>query len=206
MPLSPLTTGPRRLRDSAFTLIEVMIAVAVLTVGMFSVLSMIPTLSGTRKLALEMVLARQIAESLAERVQGAAWSDLGGNVTTITNENAWSLPRYYNSSLPKNPPLTEDTAIGQDNVQTVGILTQRSGMANLKIYLEYYTGDIMKTANDRTAFMNAISGTAGLANRRDQFNSTNQDGVAIVRILLTWNEPIAGRPMNRHELFVARRN
>lgn len=202
-------------RQLGFTLVEVMIAVAVLAVGMFGVLSMIPTLSSARTLAVEMVIARQIADTLAERIQGAAWRELGGARTTpgTFNTNSWSLPRYRSSVSPLNPPMTEDDADPNHNLITNGIVVQRTGVPNLKVYVEYYTGLIMndpvasKRATDRSSWYNAISGSTGIGNRMTTFNGTAADGIApstIVRIIVTWREQ-NGAPINSHEIFTARR-
>ena len=196
-------------RCAAFTLIEVMIAVAVLAVGMFGVLSMIPTLSSARTQAVEMVIARQVADTMAERIQGVAWRELGGTRTSpgTYNTNAWSLPRYRSSMSPINPPMTEDSPDPNHNLLANGVIAQRTGVPDLKVYLEYYNGAIMKSATDRTSWYNAINGSTGIGNRMNTFNGTSSDVLTpstIVRIIVTWREQ-NGAPVNSHEIFTARR-
>ena len=190
---------------AAFTLIEVMIAVAVMTVGMFGVLSMIPTLSSARDTALQMVIARQVADSVAERIQGTAWGELGGNRSTQVsgafNYNAWSLPRYTTNSI--NPPMTEDATDPNNNLLSNGVLAQLTGVPNLKVYLEYYTGAIMTSATDRTSWYAAITGSTGIGNRMTTFTTNGYNSV-VVRVLITWKEQ-NGVPINTHELFIARK-
>lgn len=198
---------------TAFTLIEVMIAVAVLAVGMFGVLSMIPTLASARTLAVEMVVARQLAASVAERIQGAAWVELGGARTVLGSYNteSWSLPRYRDDT-PINPPMTEDNPDPNHNLLVNGLVAQRTGIPNLKVYLEYYTGlimndpDVSKRATDRKSWYNAISGLTGKANRMITFSNNGDAANAsvIVRIVVTWREQ-NGSPVNFHEIFTSRK-
>lgn len=198
-------------RRMGFTLIEVMIAMAVLTVGMFGVLSMIPTLSSARTLALEMVVARQVASSLAERIQGATWKELGGTQQNpgTYNTEAWSLPRYREGT-PINPPMTQNDINPYHNLISTGLLAQTAGVPDLKVYLEYYHGRIMTDpavrATDRTTWYAAITGTAGINNRKLDFADfgTGSTDSVIVRIQVTWREQ-NGAPMNSHEIFTARK-
>lgn len=214
--LSPIP--PARIFPSkeAFTLVEVMIAVAVLTVGMFGVLSMIPILSKTRDSALELVTARQLAATIAERIQGSAWKELGGTTTQTTgafNVNAWSLPRYRDTAVPVNPPLTENDPDPNNSLISCAILSQRTGVPDLKVYLEYYDAV-------RSGLINAVDRTswyAGLkpANRwllsgknadfSDALESpSGETPTAIIRIIITWHEQ-NGIAQNSHEIFVSRK-
>ena len=205
----------QRTSQAAFTLIEVMIAVAVLAIGMFGVLSMIPTLAQARTLAVEMVIARQIADSVAERIQGAAWRDLGGTKVTAGSYNieSWSLPRYRSPApLDLNPPMTEDAPDPNNNLLANGLVSQRTGVPDLKVYLEYYTGlimngpDLSKRATDRKSWYNAISGITGQTNRMITFtnNGDAANASVIVRIIVTWKEQ-NGTPVNTHEIFTSRK-
>jgi prepilin-type N-terminal cleavage/methylation domain-containing protein len=199
--------------SAAFTLVEVMIAVAVMCIGMFGVLSMIPTLSKTREGALDLVTIRQMATTVAERIQGTAWKDLAGSRVDQTsgtfNYNAWSLPRYRDATTPVNPPLTETATDPNHNLITAGIIKGRSGIPDVKIYLEYYNGNIIGAASTRAQFYAAITGTTGVNNRMLSFaddTDTSASGTpsTMVRIIITWREQ-NGTPTGTHEIFVARK-
>jgi hypothetical protein len=182
-------------------LLELMIAICVLTVGITGILGLIPTLSSARTMSLEMATVRQIASSIAERIQSSAWTDLGGQGTG----NEWSKPRYQDTTTPVNPPLTDLAALPANDLIQTGILAQLSGVADLKVYLEYYNGNFMSSATDRTTWYAQIQGAAGVANRYTTFATPdNSTPPVVVRILLTWRES-AGIPSMSHELFIARR-
>lgn len=203
-----------------FTLVEVMIAVAVLTVGMFGVLSMIPILAKAREGALELVTARQITDTIAERIQGSAWKELGGTTTQTTgafNVNAWSLPRYRDATFPVNPPLTETDVDPNNNLVSSAIIGQRSGVPDLKVYVEYYDAvkGGLKNAVDRKSWYDAVSGTAGINNRwlisgkvADFADNTQAQNyltpTTVIRIIVTWREQ-NGVPQNSHDIFISRK-
>ena len=193
--------------QTGFTLVEVMIAVAVMTIGMFGVLSMIPTLSSARTQALEMVMVRQIASSLAERIQGATWRELGGTQQNpgSYNTEAWSLPRYREGTQ-INPPMTQSDTNPYHHLVSNGMLAQIVGIPDLKVYLEYYDGRIMTGTVNRQIWYESITGTVGRDNRMFTFSDVGAGAVnsVVIRILVTWREQ-NGVPVNTHEIFTARK-
>lgn len=62
---------------SGFTLIEVMISITILTTAMSAVIGSVYTLHNAAQLAAENRRAREIAQVLIERIQGANFDDLG---------------------------------------------------------------------------------------------------------------------------------
>lgn len=212
----PFARGRGHPSLAAFTLVEVMIAVAVLTIGMFGVLSMIPTLSKARESAVEMVIARQLAATIAERIQGTAWKDLGGTTTQIggaVNINAWSLPRYRDKTVPVNPPLTETDPDPNNNLIACAILSQRAGVPDLKVYVEYYDAARagLRDAPDRKSWYDAliVANRWPISNKIADFSDTLAQATlgtptTVVRIIVTWREQ-NGSPQNSHEIFISRK-
>ena len=207
-------------RAAGLTMLEIMLAVVVLTVGIMGVLGNIPVLNSTRNLAVEMSQVQQIAGSMAERLMGTAWNDLGGQ--NIGNQ--WSLPRYCADPdgdgvtvSTVNPPLMDvNPASANDDLVALGVLTQKSGVPDLKVYLEYYdgtavmggVGSAVTPPVDRATFYSRITNATGVNNRMTTFSvssGTSTTNNTVIRILVTWRENGSGVPAMRHELFVARK-
>jgi len=77
--------GIDRRKRSGFTLIEVMIAIGVMTVGSLGILSMHQAVSNANKSAREMNTALAITERWVERVErdSLSWSEQGLNSTSL---------------------------------------------------------------------------------------------------------------------------
>jgi prepilin-type N-terminal cleavage/methylation domain-containing protein len=88
--------APRR----AFSILEVMIAVSILSVALMGMLSGISTLSVADRSAKETTVIRQAAQNLCEHLQGASWHLLG-----IPSE-PWSW--YRRATYPAGTPFNTD--------------------------------------------------------------------------------------------------
>jgi hypothetical protein len=207
-------------RAAGLTMIEIMLAVVVLTIGIMGVLSNIPTLNSARNLAIEMAQAQQIAAIMSERLMGTAWNDLGGQ----NSGNQWSLPRYApdpdgdgTTVTTLNPPLKDNNAASaNDDLVGLGILSQKSGVPDLKVYVEYYdgtailggVGSAVTPPTDRATFYARITNGTGVTNRMTTFSvssGTSTTNNTVIRILITWRESANGVAALRHELFLARK-
>ena len=75
-----------RAGEAGFTLIEVMIAIGIMTVGSLGILSMHHAVSGANRSAHEMNTALAITERWIERVErdSLSWSEPGLNSSTLT--------------------------------------------------------------------------------------------------------------------------
>ncbi len=198
-PIQRPFTG-RPVAVAGMTMIEVMITVFILTVGIMGIYSSLPGLSSARQMSIEMAQVQQLVAILQERVQGAAWSDLGGQGTG----NDWSKPRYRDATTPVNPPMVDTSASTSEDLQSLGVIGVGSKVRDLKLYVEYYQGAIMDdtTITSRALFLAKLIP----ANRLTNFtNASVSNNCAVVRILATWKETVAGNPEFRHEIFIARK-
>jgi len=77
---------PRNPKQLGFTLVEVMIAIGIMTVGSLGILSMHQAVSGANRSALEMNTALAITERWVERVErdSLSWSEQGINSAPLT--------------------------------------------------------------------------------------------------------------------------
>jgi prepilin-type N-terminal cleavage/methylation domain-containing protein len=164
---SPAATSPPAPRAhlrAAFTLIEVMISVAVLSVALATMLGTIFSLHNAHQGERDEAQVQQICNTMVERVMGANFSTLGQMVSASIqqDQNAWSwqrratlIPSVWQiefgqvTSLgatltqPMNPPLMENVPTSDPNYATrdlmaLGLETQLTGLNGLRIYLEYY--------------------------------------------------------------------
>ena len=143
-------------RTKAFSLLEVMISVAVLATVLMAVMSSSYTLRQVQRSAKEQSQVEELTANLAERIMGANWEWIGRdrpnevvNGTTINyKKGAWSWHRREQrwtgpssarvplTPLPVNNPLREDPVSGQttladdDNLVKVGLLkeNQKTGL------------------------------------------------------------------------------
>lgn len=123
------------------SLIEVMLALSVLTIGIFASMSHFATLSNMRRMASEANTARAIVSALAERFQGSRWDMIG------TDNAYWSLPRLepgaVAASAIANEPLMDDAFVptserDERGLQRLGLLQTASGLTDLRVYVEFY--------------------------------------------------------------------
>jgi prepilin-type N-terminal cleavage/methylation domain-containing protein len=156
-------------RSRGFSLMEVMISVAVLATVLTAVISSSFTLRQIQRSAQEQSQVEELANHLAERILGANWDWLGRDRPDDLDagieyqRGAWSWHRRATGRLasqtPVNPPLTETAAVTTNsNLIGVGLLAQPSGIDDLKVYLEYYRSTVLDAVfSARTA---AIAPTA----------------------------------------------
>jgi len=83
-----------------FSIMEVMVSVAILSVALMGMLSGITTLSSADQSGVEAATVREAAQNLCERLQGASWHQMG-----IPSE-PWSW--YRRATLPPGAPLGTD--------------------------------------------------------------------------------------------------
>jgi type II secretory pathway pseudopilin PulG len=154
------------IREGAFSLIEVMIAIALLATIMTMLCGNLFTLSQAKILGQENAKVQALAQILVERIQGADFSTLGQYDPNQTNLNAWSWHRRVTplpgETAPLNPPMTEtipsatftipwtpqgalpfancllDIVDTAGNHVSPGLLHQPTSLYNLSVYLEYY--------------------------------------------------------------------
>jgi len=187
------------------TMIELMIAVAIMAVALSAMLSGLFTLSQAHQSGKEMAKVQQIAQVFAERVQGATWHTLG------TRAQPWSWHRREGAAVGMPQPLREKAVNAADDLQALGLISDASGLADLRVHLEYVTMPALVDPTSgawmvRTAKeWNARRSNAAFVMTQDPdaFDLREVEDAVIIRVLITWNSH-EGVP-RRHEISFSRR-
>ncbi len=199
----------------AFSMIEVMVAVAVLATVMTILASNLYTLNNVRATMKERAVAQEIARLMSERIQSEVFSNLGTGNTNM----GWSWHRRLTpapgSTNPTNP-LTETAANPSDNLIAQGLLQQPSEIAGLSVFLEYYRQSLVETmaaSGDPAQVWQDVTTTSGAfaddnTHLCPDLNPTNdaQDNsgeFVIIRVIVRWNSRIGGT--QQQEFTVAKK-
>ena len=121
-PITRVTTRP------GFTLIEVMMSLALLAVIMAAIVANLGSLNSAQKVADEASMANDILRHLAEKVQAAQFDELGVAGT-------WSQARFMTSTTGAAQP-----GITPEQLQAWQIISYASPLPNLEVFVEYYRG------------------------------------------------------------------
>ena len=185
-----ITTTHRR-RPDGFSLLEVMIAVAIMSGCLAIMVGQVYTLDKAQQATRQLARVQEIAQVMAERVLGAPWTELG------TTTQRWSWHRRDDPAA-LNPPLTEA------DLETLGLLQGRSGLANLRVHVEYFSNTVLLNVDSNRAW---TANRAIPANRLTEdpatFNLRNQLNDIVIRIVIRW-EASPGADQ-RHEIMLSRR-
>jgi type II secretory pathway pseudopilin PulG len=174
----PAPTGRPLPHVGGMTLMELSLAVVVLTVGMLTALGQISSLRGARIAAQEAVAVHAVVSALAERIQGARWDTLGATTAP------WSINRTEpNAGVGTvTKPLVDDSDISafdenddgtlteseidsgrlSRGLQTLGIISEPTTVADLRVYVEYYRAVTMRDGDG-----NPISTAPGMMSGQD---------------------------------------
>jgi hypothetical protein len=114
------------------TMVEVSIALAILTIAIGSLVSFAGTQSMARSSTEGQTQAAELARALSERLQSARWEWLG------TNRLPWSYGRYVDGS--GHGPMTLTDTDSADNLRTLGLVPRQLDLPNLQVYFEWYRG------------------------------------------------------------------
>lgn len=209
------TTCTRNPGRWAFSMIEVMVAVAILATVMTILASNLYTLNNVRINMKERAVAREIARLMSERIQSENFSQLGTSNTTL----GWSWHRRLTpipgSAVAVNPPLTEDAALPENNLINQGLLQQRSEIRDLSVFLEYYRNttlmQAMVTAADPATTWREISNSTGtyasshafILPETNPLGGSANDPFIMMRIIVRWSAHIGGT--QQLELVVAKK-
>lgn len=223
VPLKPGTGAiGRTTTRKAFTLIEVMISVAVLATVLMAAFSGSYTLRQVQRASQEQTQVEELAASVAERIMGANWDWLGRNRPNDGGidyrKGAWSWHRRENSQTYTGVNarfLTEDAANPDNDLVAVGLLQQKTGIRDLKLYLEYYHASALdevfnagngQAPHDRWQAMQrdpVVMREYILPESEQAMDLREETKAVVVRILITWDSYLGGA--RRHELVFARR-
>ena len=131
-----------QLARHGLSLLEVMISLSLLATVLASISGGIYTLSSSKRSAGEEILVRDALQAWSERIMGADWEWLGRDrIDDSQLRGAWSWQRIETTAaLPpgENPPLREDVADAKHDATRQLLGNARSGLQDLRFYLEYY--------------------------------------------------------------------
>ena len=123
-------------------MIEVMIAMTLLVTALSTAIGMLYSLNTGRRGASEEAVVQAIAQTLCEKVQGAAWDTLGKDVPSFADRNAWSWHRrataQYAYPSGMNGFMSENNSDPTKDLKTLGLITSSTGVADIHVYLEYF--------------------------------------------------------------------
>jgi prepilin-type N-terminal cleavage/methylation domain-containing protein len=218
------------------SMLEVMISIAIMASALAMVGGLMFTLHQGRSMIDEEIKVQAIAQIITERLQGARWDDLGRDIADYPNRNSWSWHRRATKQLAivpsmnplVTPPMQEKAARAVDDLVKCGILTEPSGVRNLKVYLEYYQMKLIDqmsismaavpTPDPRRVWAAAVGDPMqGLspsdANKRDLNIFLPEDPsvldlsalapAVVMRVLISWESVVGGTRW--HEVVIARR-
>lgn len=202
---SALVSRPFR---SGLSLVEVMCAIVVISVALLAALGQMQIVNTSSDIASQHARIQEVAHSLLDRIVGSDPAKLGGP------EIPWSTPRYEDTVTGNNPPLDESN--GANDLQTLGVIQQKSGLPNLKIYVEYYRGleepsgattvpGVMDTVfTDAHDFSVKFQNLTFRTDRRLKtappiISQVAAENPVVIRLIITWN------PKQRIELYAVKR-
>jgi hypothetical protein len=195
------------IQRTGLTFLELMICVVILATALMTMLGQMVPLSKLQKDIDERTKAIAIAKVMAERLQGAPWFTLG------TEEHPWS---WHRREVPDatygNPPLTEEDTSdsNRNNLLFLGVLPERSGLQNLRVFVEYYDMAIMSVSTTHATWETArqsatyvLPESYKLSDAPENINLADETDAVVFRVLVTW-DALGGSPQ-RHDLVLARR-
>lgn len=178
---------PRR----GFSLLEVMISLAVLATVMASVVGSMYTLHQSRTLALEDSEARMLGGRLSELMM-AEW---------IWNLNQWypDNNRWHDAYV--DDPDDDDQPLDAARLRAEFNNVPTPALNELKIYLEYYRSRALERAIMDDVDINDPGAFFIRANRQN-----GGDRTMVIRIVITWQSTTmsAGAPARRHTRLLVR--
>ena len=176
--VKPGTTGVYR--RQAFTLLEIMISVALLATVLSSVVASTYTLHRSRQLAQEEAESQMLARLFVERIMAESY----GNLHSTTVGALWKA-NYVGDATAE--PLTAQILKDKNIVEELPALNE------LKVYLEYYPQSALETAiNNHQPMV--------LTNRLGSLDRT-----VVMRIVIAWTS-CDGNPRQHVQLFARTRN
>lgn len=165
---------------AGISMLELSLAVFVLSVGLLTAISQINTLRTVRMQAQDIATVQGIVSAIAERFQGARWDTLGSTIAP------WSISRTEPNAgvATVTKPLVDDNDVNlasfDENddgaltdvevadvrtargLRSLGLIAAPTGIADLRIYIEYYRAVTMRDADG-----NPVAAAPGMMSGQD---------------------------------------
>ena len=198
----------RVLARQGFSLLEVMIALAILATVLASIGGGIVSLTSAKRSASEETAVSDIMRMWTERIMGGDWEWLGRNRSEDPLSGAWSWQRpETDAPLAKGeyPPLQEGAKETEHDADIQVLGTEKSGLADLHLYLEYYQPialELCFTPVDGAAARTMWADTRNAYRLIPPIDLRKQIDAVVVRLSATWTSLNGGT--RRRELVFAR--
>ena len=198
----------RVLARQGFSLLEVMIALAILAMVLASIGGGIASLTSAKRSASEDTAVSDLMRMWSERIIGGDWEWLGRNRSEDPLNGAWSWQRpETDAPLAKGeyPPLQEGVKEPKNDAAIQVLGTEKSGLADLHLYLEYYQPialELCFTPVDGAAARTMWADTRNAYRLIPPIDLRKQIDAVVVRLSATWTSLNGGT--RRRELVFAR--
>ena len=198
----------RVLARQGFSLLEVMIALAILATVLASIAGGIVSLTSAKRSASEETAVSDLMRRWSERIIGGDWEWLGRDRSEDPLNGAWSWQRPETESpLAQGdyPPLREGVKEQHNNAAIQVLGTEQSGLTDLRLYLEYYQPialELCFTPVDGAAARSTWADTRNAYRLTPPIDLRKQIDAVVVRLSATWSAANGGT--RRRELVFAR--
>lgn len=198
----------RVLARQGFSLLEVMIALAILATVLASIAGGIVSLTSAKRSASEETAVSDLMRMWTERIMGGDWEWLGRDRSEDPLSGAWSWQRpETDAPLAKGefPPLQEGVKNSKNDAAIQVLGTEKSGLADLHLYLEYYQPialELCFTPIDGAAARSTWADTRNAYRLIPPIDLRKQIDAVVVRLSATWTSLNGGT--RRRELVFAR--
>ncbi|HAT10616.1 MAG TPA: hypothetical protein DCS97_08500 [Planctomycetes bacterium] len=130
-----------------FSLLEVMVAIALLATGVTMMLGSLVTQHQGRGSVRDTQRVTELVTTLRERLFSEPWTPTGTTTLHGLGVSTWSTPGVFNQTNPFGGTGRHDEAA----LLAAGIIVQPTGLTDLSYYLEYYRADTL-SATQRGLF------------------------------------------------------
>lgn len=198
----------RVLARQGFSLLEVMIALAILATVLASIAGGIVSLTSAKRSASEETVVSDLMRRWSERIIGGDWEWLGRDRSEDPLNGAWSWQRPETESplvQGEYPPLREGVKDQHNNAAIQVLGTEQSGLTDLRLYLEYYQPialELCFTPVDGAAARSTWADTRNAYRLTPPIDLRKQIDAVVVRLSATWSAANGGT--RRRELVFAR--
>ncbi len=140
-------------RASGFTLMEVMIAMAILAIGASAVTAAFSSLVGFRHESNDLNTVNSLLAGIDNRIQGTSPEDLLSGFTWLRPRPVLKSGNTITNVDGSNGPLLAA------DLQALGLLNQTTSLPGLRVYIEYYRG--MRTVSDAVSGIETLDANPG---------------------------------------------
>ena len=167
-----------RASSLGFSIAEVMVAMALLAIGVTAMLSGIVSQQQGRSGVRDTQRVTNLSSSLKERLLSEPWTQTATIPVRGLGVATWCTPGVFNQTT----PFTGTGVHNETELIATGIITQPSGLTNLCYYVEYYRADTL-TATQHGLLDKGVDADGD--NVFDRFTSEAESRAGVIANLAT---------------------